>query len=230
MFLSWEESCRLYSDNLILEEKYTQASYIADVESTVYGAYISGYCGNFGIRYDETGWTDSTWSGTGIYSKDQYRLSTGLPIHLERMALNGATVIDGPELVWADDFKELWPSADSEGYTTRKWDMYDQYQNTVIDMFRKVQDGTISIPDRKEVIERTKVVMIQDVNSGSNDDKYSTYPSLFEGLYRMPGDGNLKDNHNLYNSTGRYQTIPTVYALKDDLVKSIAVQVKQSEI
>lgn len=103
------------------------------------------------------------------------------------MALNGATVIDGPELVWADDFKELWPSADSEGYTTRKWDMYDQYQNTVIDMFRKVQDGTIRIPDREEVIERTKVVIIQDVNSGSNDDKYSTYPSLFEGLYRMPG-------------------------------------------
>ena len=167
---SWEESCRLYSDNLILEEKYTQASYIADVESTVYGAYISGYCGNFGIRYDETGWTDSTWSGTGVSSKDQYRLSTGLPIHLERMALNGATVIDGPELVWADDFKELWPSADSEGYTTRKWDMYDQYQNTVIDMFRKVQDGTIRIPDREEVIERTKVVIIQDVNSGSNDD------------------------------------------------------------
>lgn len=227
---SWEESCRLYSDNLILEEKYTQASYIADVESTVYGAYISGYCGNFGIRYDETGWTDSTWSGTGVSSKDQYRLSTGLPIHLERMALNGATVIDGPELVWADDFKELWPSADSEGYTTRKWDMYDQYQNTVIDMFRKVQDGTIRIPDRKEVIERTKVVIIQDVNSGSNDDKYSTYPSLFEGLYRMPGDGNLKDNHNLYKSTGRYQTIPTVYALKDDLAKSIPVQVKQSEI
>ena len=108
--------------------------------------------------------------------------------------------------------------------------MYDQYQNTVIDMFRKVQDGTIRIPDRKEVIERTKVVIIQDVNSGSNDDKYSTYPSLFEGLYRMPGDGNLKDNHNLYKSTGRYQTIPTVYALKDDLAKSIPVQVKQSEI
>ncbi|EKC60101.1 glycosyl hydrolase family 98, partial [human gut metagenome] len=183
---SWEESCRLYSDNLILEEKYTQASYIADVESTVYGAYISGYCGNFGIRYDETGWTDSTWSGTGVSSKDQYRLSTGLPIHLERMALNGATVIDGPELVWADDFKELWPSADSEGYTTRKWDMYDQYQNTVIDMFRKVQDGTIRIPDRKEVIERTKVVIIQDVNSGSNDDKYSTYPSLLKGFIVCP--------------------------------------------
>lgn len=46
----------------------------------------------------------------------------------------------------------------------------------------------------------------------------------------MNGDGNLKDNHNLYKSTGRYQTIPTVYALKDDLAKSIEVQVNQSQI
>ena len=226
----WADACKKYSDNFILEEKYTQASYIEDVESEVYGAFISGYCGNFGVRYDETGWTDSTWSGTGASTKDQYRLSTGLPIHLERMALNGATVIDGPELVWADDFKETWGYNDSDGYHVREWDMHDQYQNTVIDMFRKVQDGTVRIPDRKEVIDRTEVVIIQDVNSGSNDDKYSTYPTLFEGLYRMGSDGNLKDNHNLYKSTGRYQTIPTVYELKDDLAKSIPVQVKQSQI
>lgn len=226
----WEEACRKYRDNFILEEKYTQASYIEDVESEVYGAFISGYCGNFGVRYDETGWTDSTWSGSGISTKDQYRLGTGMPIHTERMALNGATVIDGPELVWADDFKETWGTTDSDGYHVREWAMYDQYQNTVIDIFRKVQDGTIRIPSRAEAIERTKVVVIQDVNSGSNDDKYSTYPTLFEGLYRMDSDGNLKDNHNLYKSNGRYQTIPTVYALTDDLAKSIPVQVKQSEI
>ena len=98
------------------------------------------------------------------------------------------------------------------------------------DIFRKVQDGTIRIPSRSEAVERTKVVVIQDVNSGSNDDKYSTYPTLFEGLYRMENDGNLKDNHNLYKSNGRYPTVPTVYALADDLAKSIPVQIKQSEI
>lgn len=102
----WEEACRKYSENLILEEKYTQASYIEDVESLVYGYYISGYCGNFGIRYDETGWTDSTWSGTGVSTKDQFNQATGLPIYLERMVKNGATVIDGPELTTVDDFKE----------------------------------------------------------------------------------------------------------------------------
>lgn len=229
----WEEACRNYSQNLILEEKYTQASYIADVESLVYGYYISGYCGNFGIRYDETGWTDSTWSGTGVSTKDQFNQATGLPIYLERMVKNGATVIDGPELTTVDDFKETNGYTDSEGYHVRDWAMYDQFQNVVMDYMRKIADGTVRIPTREEVVSDTKVVVIQDVADGAGktwDEPYSSYPTLFEGLYRMNGDGNLKLNHNLYKSTGRYQTIPTVYALKDDLAKSIPVQVKQSEI
>lgn len=230
----WEEACRQYSDNFILEEKYTQGSYIADMESLVYGYYISGYCGNFGVRYDETGWTDRSSDGTeALPSKEQYRVVTGLPIFLERMVKNGATVIDGPELVWADDFKETWGMTDSEGYRVREWEMYDQYQNVMLDVFRKVQDGMIRIPDRKEVVSNTKLVVIQDVADGAGktwDEPYSTYPTLFEGLYRMSNDGNLKDNTILYKSTGTYQTIPTVYALKDDLAKSIPVQVKQSEI
>ncbi len=226
----WEAACRQYSQNYILEEKYTQLSYIADVESTVYGAYLSGYCGNFGIRYDESGWSDSSWDGTGEPSKDQYRVATGLPMHIERMAMNGMTVIDGPELVWADDFKELGASTDSEGYKVRGWDMYDQFQNDMLDMFRKVLDGTIRIPSRKEAIDRTKVAVIQDVKTGNNDDKYSSYPSLFEGLYRMTGDGNLKDNHNPYKRTGRYPTIPTMLEPIDALGKAMQVQINQSTI
>lgn len=227
----WKSACEKYSANLQLEEKYTQSSFIQDVESEVLGAYLSGYCGNFGVRYDETGWTDSNYSGSGQASKDQYRQTTGLPIHLERMAFNGATIIDGPELVWADDFGETWGGKkDSEGYTCRDWFIRDQYVNPTLDFFRKVIDGTVRIPTRQEVIDRTKVVAIQDVNSGSDHDKYSTYPSLFEGLYRMPTDGNLDKNRNLYKSTGRYPTIPTVYALRDDIAKSFKVQIKQSEM
>lgn len=231
----WESACRQYSDNFILEEKYTQLSYISDVESEVYGAYISGYCGNFGVRYDKSGWSDSTWDSVAdpmgnTVTKDQHRLANGVSLHLERMALNGMTVIDGPELIWEECFKELWSSTDIEGYQMRRWGMHDQFQNDMIDMFRKIVDGTVRIPSRKEVIDRTKVAIIQDVNQGNNDDKYSTYPTLFEGLYRMDGDGNLKDNHNPYKCTGRYPTIPTVYALKDDLAKSIKVPINQSEI
>ncbi len=229
---NWEKACRTYAQNFILEEKYTQASYIEDVESEVYGAYISGYCGNYGVRWDDTGWTDYPWNGGDFdtQTKDQYRLSTSLPIYFERMAMNGMTVIDGPELVWADCVKSLWDGTDSEGYKYRKWDFYDQCKNVNVDLMRKFIDGSIRIPDRKEVIERTKVVVIQDVNSGSNDDKYCSYKTLFEGLYRIENDGNYKDNHNPFKSTGRYQTIPTVYALADDLAKSIPVQIKQSDI
>lgn len=221
----WRTACEKYSENLQLEEKYTQGSFIEDVESEVLGAYLSGYCGNFGVRYDETGWTD------GTQNKDYYRQITGLPIHLERMVFNGATVIDGPELIWADDFKEIWGGTkDSEGYTCRAWDTRDQYVNATLDFFRMVTDGTIRIPTRQEVIDRTKVVIIQDNASGDDHNKYSTYASLFEGLYRMPGDGNLRDNTNPFKCTGRYPTIPTVYALRDDTAKSFDVQLKQSSL
>ena len=225
---NWEKACRQYSENFILEEKYTQTSYIADVESEVYGAYISGYCGNYGVRWDDTGWSDYPWSGEA--TKNQYRLSTALPILTERMIQNGMTVVDGPELVWADCVKGLWDATDSEGYKVRQWTFFDQFQNDFLDLYRKFNDGFVRIPTRQEVIDRTKLVIIQDVNSGNNDDKYCTYPTLFEGLYRASGDGNLKDNRNPFKSTGRYQTIPTIYGFADNAAKSIPVQVKQSQI
>lgn len=227
----WKNACEKYSDNLQLEEKYTQTSFIEDVESEVLGAYLSGYCGNFGVRYDETGWTDSGYTGTGQASKDQYRPITGLPIHAERMLLNGATIIDGPELVWADDFGETWGGVkDNEGYSCRDWYTRDQYVNPTLNFFSKIVDGTYRIPTRQEVIDRTQFVVIQDNASGSDHDKYSTYPTLFEGLYRMSDDGNLDKNRNLYKSTGRYPTIPTVYALKDDTAKTFKYQLNQSQL
>lgn len=226
----FEEACRMYTENFILEEKYTQVSYIEDMESLVFGAYVSGYCGNFGVRYDESGWTDSTWSGTGQATKDEYRQSTGLPIHLERMVLNGATVIDGPELIWVDDFYEKPASEGSDGYTTRSWAMCDQFQNNMIDLFRKVIDGTIRIPDREEVVERTKVIVINNTKDGTPDQRYSSPIKLFEGLYRMEDDGNLKDNHNLYKRTGRYPTIPVAYGLADDVAQRFEVVVNTTDM
>ena len=227
----WREACEKYGQNLQLEEKYTQGSFIEDVESEVLGMYLSGYCGNFGVRYDETGWTDRSEDDKPLSTKDQYRQITGMPIHAERMIMNGATIIDGPELVWADDFGESWGGIkDSEGYTCRNWYTRDQYVNTTLSFFEKIIDGTYRIPTRQEVIDRTQYVIIQDVSSGNDHQKYSTYETLFEGLYRMPGDGNLWDNTNLYKSTGRYPTIPTVYALKDDIAKSFKYQLKQSEL
>lgn len=215
----FEEACRNYSQNYILCEKYTTTSYLFDMESLVLGNYLSGYSGQFGIRYDESGWTD--YDGEG---QEDYRLVTSLPVCLERFALNGMTVIDGPELIWSSDFREVYTGPGEDGYTQRKWETFPQFDNVTVDLFRKVLDGTIRIPDREEVIDRTKVVLINDVDSGTNDEMYSTPPTLFEGLYRMEEDGNLKNNHSFYKSTGRYPTIPMAYALLDGPAQSFELQ------
>ncbi len=211
----FEEAARLYPENFILLEKYTQTGYIDDVESLVLGTYLSGYCGNFGVRYDETGWTDESGEGTGGYV-----VSTGLPVHFERLVLNGATVIDGPELVPEDDFYEDDETVDKNGYTIRNWAYYNQFYNVMIDLFRKTLDGTFRIPSREEVIDRTKIIIINDITSGDDDSKYCTPNTLFEGLYKMEGDGNLRDNHTFYKSTGRYPTIPEAPQFADPDLES----------
>lgn len=222
---AFEAACGKYSENYILCEKYTQTSYLFDMESLVLGTWLSGYCGNFGVRYDESGWTDSEGD-----KQDQYRLSTSLAVNLERFALNGMTVVDGPELIWVSDFKELPLSVGEDGYARRGWETLPEFDNVAVDMFRKVLDGTIRIPDREEVIDRTRLVIINDVQYGSDDEQYSTPATLFEGLYRMEEDGNLRDNHSFYKSTGRYPSIPVVYGLRDGLAKTFEIQINQSDL
>ena len=57
-------------------------------------------------------------------------------------------------------------------------------------------DGTVRIPSRQEVIDRTKVVVINNVNTGSADTIYSSPDTLFDGLYRMDGDGSPLDQQD----------------------------------
>ena len=226
----WEEACRKYKDNFILCEKFTTVSYINDRESLVLGSYLSGYCGNWGIRYDETGWSSDGWTEGETDEKADYTLATGLAPHMEKMLMSGMTVIDGPELVWREDFKETSKTTDADGYTSRNWEMYDQFQNVMIDMFRKLTDGTVRIPSRQEVIDDTKLVIVNDVSTGSDDDKYSTPETLFEGLYRMDDDGNLRYNNTHFKKTGRYPVVPVVYGLNDSLAKSFDIQINKSEL
>lgn len=217
----WEEACRNYSENYILCEKYTQHSYIRDMESLVFGTWLAGYCGNFGIRYDETGWTQGTSS--------DYTMSTGLPIYFERMILNGATVIDGPELAFEDCILEGNTVETEDGYTSRSWYKTGAFNNVAIDSFMKIIDGTFEIPTREEVIERTKVILVNDVETGDSDDKYSTPVDLFEGLYQTEGDGGLRDNFDLYKSTGRYPTIPMSHTLSDELSYDFEIVINKSD-
>ena len=176
----WRQACEKYSENYIIEEKHTTNAYQYDRESLTLGAYLSGYCGNLGIRYDDTGWTDENGnSGSGR----KYTLGTSIAAHLERFLLSGATVIDGPEFIWIDCINGDKDSTSNDGYRENNWKFTTQCWNAYIDVFRKVLDGTIRIPSRKEVIDNTKLVIIQDVNWGnSNDGKYSTPQTLLTGF------------------------------------------------
>jgi hypothetical protein len=213
---------KTYAKNYILEEKYTQQGYQSDMESVCLGAYLSGYSGNYGIRYDETGWTD----GTGVHTN--FTMASAMAVHLEHMLMDGATVVDAPELIWAEDFRELSAGAIDNGYTTRRWSTYPQFDNDMVDVFRKIVDGTVRIPSRQEVIDRTKFVIINDVNSGSADNQYSSPQDLFDGLYKMDTDGYYANNHTLWKKTGRYPTVPVVYQLNDTLAQSFQVKVNRS--
>lgn len=206
--------CKQSPKNFILCEKYTQQSYQSDMESVCLGAYLSGYAGQYGIRYDSTGWTDSTGAA------QNFTMASGGAPHLEHIMLTGETVIDGPELIWAEDIQGLSNGTTADGYTTRRWGLFPQYQNVILDMFRKILDGTVRIPSRQEVINRTKLVVINDVTSGSAQDQYSSPQTLFEGLYRMDGDGNYEYNKTFFKKTGRYPTIPTVYQLADSMASN----------
>jgi hypothetical protein len=219
---SFAAACRNYTENYILEEKYTTVSYKSDMESLCLGAYLSGFSGQYGIRYDSSGWTDA--AGTN----QNFTLATGGAAHLEHIMLTGETVIDAPELIWQQCFQEISTGVTDNGYTTRRFQTYPQFDNVSVDLFRKVLDGTVRIPTRQEVINRTKFVIINDVSSGSSDDIYSSPTNLFDGLYRMDGDGIYQTNLTFFKKTGRYPTIPTVYQLADSNANSFAVQVNKS--
>lgn len=219
---AFASACREYTDNYILCEKYTQQSYQSDMESLCLGAYLSGYSGQYGIRYDDTGWTDANGNHAN------FTMATGGAPHLEHIMLTGMTVIDAPELIWTQCFREISAGATSNGYMMRRWQTFPQFDNVSVDIFRKILDGTVRIPSRQEVINRTKVVILNDVNYGGGDDIYSTPATLFEGLYRMDGDGNLRDNKTFFKKTGRYPTVPTVFQLGDALANTFAIQVNKS--
>ena len=219
---AFELASRNYTKNYILCEKYTQQSYQFDMESTSLGAYLSGYAGQYGIRYDSTGWSDADGNN------ENFTLSTGGAPQLEHAMLTGQTVIDGPETIPTQASREIGTTTLADGFTTRRWEFYPQCINVNLDIFRKILDGTVRIPTRQEVIDRTKVVIINNVNSGSNQDRYSSPQTLYEGLYRPDLDGNWELNKSFFKKTGRYPTIPVVYQLADSAANSFTTKVNKS--
>lgn len=219
--------CQQSPKNFILEEKYTSNYGFYDIESTCLGTYLSGLCGQYGIRYDNSGWV-------GYNTNDAFHPAAASAPIIEHSMLTGETVMDGPEIIWEQDIQGLNNGTTADGYTTRQWGLFPQFQNVSMDIFRKILDGTIRIPGRREVIDRTKLVIVNDVNSGSAQAINSSPQTLFDGLYLMTGDGtngpdgDWLNQTDYFKKTGRYPSVPTVYQLADTNAKSFQVQVSNS--
>ena len=222
-----------HPEHFICCEKYTMQNGFFDIESNCLGAYLGGYAGNYGIRFDDCGWSPSDGNDATENDGDVYpfvKAAGAVPI-MEHVMLTGQTVIDGPELIWTDVSREVGTSVTPDGYTRRNWDWFPQYVNIQMDEFRKVLDGTVRILSREEVIDRTKICLQNDINDGTFD-SYLTPATLFDGLYRPDCDRDRADG--VYNNSwlenkwwmkvsGRYPTIPQVYDLLDDTAKKLQV-------
>ncbi|WP_127170608.1 glycoside hydrolase family 98 domain-containing protein [Xanthomonas euvesicatoria] len=209
-----------YAKNFIIQEKFTMNYGYHDIESVSLGMFLSGFAGHYGIRPDSSGWYAADGSA--------YPLAAGAPHLIEHLTLTGETYFDGPELIWTDTVQSLPNGTTADGYNTRRWQFFPQFKNIHMDVYRKILDGTLHILDRQQVIDRTKLAVVDDTTSGNDQSLYASPETLFSGLYLMDDDGTYLNQHSWYKKTGRYPAIPTVWQLSDDLAKSFPVQVKRS--
>ena len=229
------EACRKYPEAILWLYKYTTSSCFYNNESVTFGPFISGLAKNYGVRYDNCGWNGAMDALLGEGHGKKYPAAAGIGTVMEQTCVNGGAVWDGPELTWREEcFHELWAQGVDNGYTRRRWERFPNFNGVWLEMFRQIINGTMYIPTREEVVGKTKVVIINDVNNGSDEDKYATWGGLYDGLYKQTdpfnrGNGQWMDNYCYFKSTGRYGAIPMVTDLYDDVAKQIPVQVKKSQ-
>ena len=227
------EACRKYPEAILWLYKYTTSSCFYNNESVCFGPFVAGLAKNYGVRYDNCGWNGALDDIAGKNSGCKYPVAAGIGTVMEQTCQNGGAVWDGPELIWTEDFQNLNNSTVG-GYTQRNWGRFPGFDNAWIDMFRKIIDGTMYIPTREEVVGETKYVIINDVTSGNDEDKYAAWGDLYDGLYKQtdpfnPNGGQWMNNYCYFKSTGRYKAIPIVPELYDNIAKSIPNQVKKTQ-
>ena len=227
------EACRKYPEAILWLYKYTTSSCFYNNESVTFGPFVAGLAKNYGVRYDNCGWNGAIDALLGENSGCKYPVAAGIGTIMEQTCQNGGAVWDGPELIWTEDFQNLNNTTVGE-YTQRNWGHFPGFDNAWIDMFRKIIDGTMYIPTREEVVGETKYVIINDVTSGNDEDKYAAWGDLYDGLYKQtdpfnPNGGQWMNNYCYFKSTGRYKAIPIVPGLYDDVAKNIPNQVKKTQ-
>ena len=226
------QACRDYPEAILWLYKYTTSSCFYNNESVTISPFISGLAKNYGVRYDNCGYNGALSAILGDNHGKKYPVAAGIGTVMEQTGVNGGAVWDGPELIWTEDFQNLNNST-VNGYTRRNWGTFPGFRNAWMDMFRKVIDGTLYIPTREEVVSNTKIAVINNVSSGSDEEKYAAWGSLYDGLYKQTdpfnrNNGQWMDNFCYFKKTGRYATIPVCIELYDELAKSIPVQVKKT--
>lgn len=225
-------ACEKYPEAILWLYKYTTSSCFYNNESVTYSPFISGLAKNYGIRYDNCGWNSTLSNLLGDNHGKKYPVAAGIGTAMEQACVNGGAVWDGPELIWTEDFQNLSNST-VDGYTRRNWGTFPGFRNAWIDMFRKIIDGTMYIPTREEVVGKTKIVIVNDINSGTDEQKYASIGDLYDGLYKVDdpfnrNNGQWMNNFSYFKSTGRYGAIPVAIELYDDVAKAIPVQVNKS--
>ena len=226
------KACEKYPEAMLWLYKYTQPWCFYNSESVCFGPFVAGLSTNYGVRYDNCGWNGAMSSVLGNDSA-KYPVAAGIGTVMEQTAVNGGAVWDGPELIWTEDFQETSRTT-VDGYQHRNWTTFPGFNAAWIDMFRKVIDGTIYIPSREEVVGKTKIVIVNDLTSGSDEDMYASWGGLYDGLYKQTdptnvGNGYFMDNKCYFKLSGRYGAIPVVPQLYDSLAQTIPTQVKKSQ-
>lgn len=225
------QACRKYPEAILWLYKYTQPWCFYNAESVTFSPFISGLAKNYGVRYDNCGWNGAMDAVVG-QNKVKYPIAAGIGTVMEQCGINGGSVWDAPETIPTESFKEISRST-VDGYTRRNWATFDGFQGAWIDMFRKIIDGTLYIPTRDEVVDSTRIVILANTTSGSDEDKYATWGTLFDGLYKQNdptnrGDGQWMNNNCYFKSTGRYRTIPVCVEMYDEKAKSIPQKISRA--
>ncbi|MCQ2196459.1 MAG: glycosyl hydrolase family 98 [Bacteroidaceae bacterium] len=226
------KACEQYPESILWLYKYTTSSCFYNNESVCFGPFVAGLAKNYGVRYDNCGWNGANDALLGDNHGKKYPVAAGIGTVMEQSCVNGGAVWDGPELIWTEDFQNL-SNTTVNGYQQRRWGTFPGFDNAWIDMFRQIINGTLYIPTREEVVDKTKIIIVNNVTSGNDEDKYAAWGDLYDNLYKVKdpfnrGNGQWMDNFSYMKSTGRYGAIPITPELWADDAKAIPVKVNKS--
>jgi len=225
------KACRNYPESILWLYKYTQPWCFYNAESVTISPFISGLAKNYGVRYDNCGWNGAMDCVVG-QNVAKYPIAAGIGTVMEQCGVNGGAVWDAPETIPTESFKEI-SSTNVDGYTRRNWTTFEGFRGAWIDMFRKIIDGTLYIPTRDEVVDSTRIAIVANTTSGSDEDKYATWGTLFDGLYKQDdptnrAEGQWMNNNCYFKSTGRYRTIPLCVEMYDAKSKTIPLRLNRA--